>query len=254
MIAFCYTVFDGLEFLEASIENHRPFVDAVIVCYQRISNNGLTNEKLEQTLADLRGCVLVEYKTDLTLSTKENERRKHNLMIETARQLGCTHFILSATDHFYEPDDMKKIPALLKYDVTFTGMFTYYKFSDWQLTPVENYFMPFVTKLSPNTCISNIVKNYPVLVDPSVRVNTFRNSKLITDIMLHHYSFVRENITEKLNNSASRFKPQFIREYIDEYTNYNLSENKGIKYFQGRKVKVVLVLSGLEKWKHTAQA
>lgn len=249
MIAYCYTVYDGLEFLELSIENHRPHVDFIVVCYQTVSNIGVPNDRLYEVISRLKNCICVEYFPDLKVSTKENERRKHNMMIETARRLGCSHFILSATDHFYSPEDMKRIPEYLSYDVTFTKMFTYYKYSDWQLTPIEEYFMPFVTKLHPITRIENITPRfYPAVVDPSVRINTYKHYTF-SDIMMHHYSFVRENVREKLVNSASRFRSDVIQAYITEYNEYDISKNLGIKYFQGRKVKIVPVLKGLEIFK-----
>src|SRR5688500_8177721 len=101
----CYTVFDGMELLDPAIESIRAHVDLVIICYQTISNTG---QQMAQADIDILKSmvgehVILSYSTDLSVNAKVNERRKHSMMIEKARQLGATHFLLGATDHFYDP-------------------------------------------------------------------------------------------------------------------------------------------------------
>lgn len=245
-LAACYTVFNGTELLAKSIEQISNHVDHIIICYQYKSNKG--NPSPSSMMSDIMKIKhknrihLVEFTPDLTLNTKENERRKHQLMIETASELDCTHFLLSACDHFYDENQFihaKNECKVCNYDVTFTKMYTYYKYPTWQLTPIEAYCMPFICKIYSNTRIEK-QNEYPERVDPSVQINTIKYRYTFTenDIMLHHYSMIREDIENKFTNAAAsiRWKPDDIKLFIDEYNNYDININPGLKYFQGRKI------------------
>lgn len=241
-LAALFTVYDGLELLGKALEACEAHVDEIVLCYQTTSNTGQKSDKAKQFCEAFRnekGYTVIEYKTQRT-GTKENERNKHQLMIDTAKGLKCSHFYLSATDHFYLSNEFeyaKSVVSKLDPDVTFTQMYTYYKHPTWQITPIEDYYMPFITKLYPDTQIIKSVK-YPVLVDPSVRVNRTDNAIIFDnkEVMLHHYSMVRNNIREKLLNSASSFKYDVHEGYAREHDNYDLLLNPGISYFKGRKV------------------
>jgi hypothetical protein len=244
-LAACYTVFDGMELLNKAIETIRPHLDLVIICYQTTSNNGklMSDPDVEILKTFVGKHILLSYNTDLSVNAKTNERRKHTMMIDKARQLGATHFIMGATDHFYDPmefDFAKRLVDEMDFDATFTGMYTYFKHPTWQITPIEEYFMPFICKMYPHTTIDR-VKNFPLLVDPSVQMNTWDNWYLFKqfEIMLHHYSLVRKDIKGKFINAASPWKPSQIEQFTKDWNEYDIKENPGIMYFQGRKVKVV---------------
>ena len=58
--------------------------------------------------------------------------------------------------------------------------------------------------------------------------------------MLYHYSMVRIDIKKKFSNAAIFKKTEErIKEYEFEYENYDLEKNEGVKYFGGRKIKIV---------------
>jgi hypothetical protein len=120
-------------------------------------------------------------------------------------------------------------------------MFTYYKHPAWQLTPMEEYLMPFIMKIYPQTEFGR--QKYPVVVDPALKVNTARHWLIfpVEELVLHHMSMIRVNIREKMQNSVSLgYWPQGSAErYIKEFESYSLQENPGVEYFQGRKVQVV---------------
>ena len=128
-------------------------------------------------------------------------------------------------------------------------MFTYYKRIDWQLTPIEAYFMPFICKIYPETAITRQT-NYPVRVDPALQLNTCKNYREFHpfEIMLHHYSMIRVDIDNKFRNAAAsiRWTKEQIETFKSEFKNYTLEENKGISYFQGRKVRKVEDHFGLQ--------
>lgn len=245
----CYTVFNGLELLERSIDQIYSLVDNVIICYQTISNKGNACDKVESFVyyqfKSKKKVVIIKYTPDLAVNTKENERRKHQLLLETAKNIDSTHVFLNATDEFYDKNEFffaKTATESANFDLTFTKMFTYYKHSNWQLTPIEDYYKPFIIKLYPETKIE-VVRNYPLKVDPSVQVNTCKNWYLFSekDIMMHHYSMIRENIRDKFKNAAAsiRWRNNEAELFANEFESYDLTLNPGVKYFQGRKIKVV---------------
>jgi hypothetical protein len=251
----CFTVFDGLELLDKSIDHIMPFVDGVVICYQEISNRGNRSDQLSEHLkryVNYSEVIMVKYLANMTLNAKENERRKHQLMIDKAKEQGATHYIMMATDHFYDNQQLFQAKRALDgtdIDVTFSKMYTYYKKPEWQLDPPEDYFMPFICRLHPHTRIEKL-SSYPVLVDPSVKVNTC--AKWIVyepnEVMLHHYSMVRkdrDSIRGKFENAASPWHPNEIKLFVEEYDRYNLATNTGITYFKGRKIKVVDDFFGL---------
>jgi hypothetical protein len=239
--ALLYTVWigDDMDMLKRSIENHLPFVDKVIICFQQVSNKG---EYSHQDLPPLYGnnkLIYTPFHPNLSLSTKQNERNKHNDMIEVAKHSGCTHFILSAADHFYSKemfDYGKNVMQTTDADVILTRMRTYYKQDNWILDPIEEYYMPFIHKLTVNTEITTRVK-YPVVVDPSVKVSTAQKFHIASDeYLMDHYSMMRMDIEKKFRNAASsiRWTKEDVQTFINEYQNAKVGDS--IKYFQGRKI------------------
>jgi hypothetical protein len=244
-LAACYTVFDGAELLEASMKAIESQVDFFVICWQHKSNNG--NRIKASDLAKvhrLRGdnIIIVQYEPNIG-NAKQKERDKHNKMIQVAREYGATHFLMAACDHFYldyEFEFAKRLCEVMDWDATFTAMYTYYKDPTWQLTPIETYFMPFICKLYPETRIERIPR-FPLLVDPSVQMNTWIKYYLFKEfeIMLHHYSMIRKDIEGKFKNAASPWRPAQVAEFTQEWNGYDINGNPGVKYFQGRKIKVV---------------
>lgn len=248
-LALLYTVWTGddMEMLQWSIEQHALHVDQVFICYQTTSNVGEVDDLAAQLRAvnflmefAIKGVKLILKDPDLSLSTKENERIKHNLMIQEAKKHGFTHFIMAACDHFYDAKTFDYCKNWVKEngpDVILTKMITYYKSPEWALWPLESYYMPFIHKMHPNTEISATAK-YPVLVDPSVKVNTFNNIIIPSEkeAILHHHSMIRPDIRKKFRNAASsiRWKPEQVETFISEYENAKLGDN--ITYFQGREL------------------
>lgn len=244
-----YTVFNGLELLEGSIRQILDHVDHVVIVYQNISNRGNKDETVEGKVMEVltklgrekpNKIMCIPYIMNPGFTTKQNEMSKHNLGLEILRQLHCTHFMLSATDHYYPTEDFilaKAKAEQIDVDVTLTSMYTYYKYPTWQLSPIEDYYMPFICKLYHSTEYVKTMWSYKV--DPAVRVTPSKTFYLFTpdELMMHHYSMIREDIENKFNNAAasSRWGDK-AKIYLDEYKTYDLKENPGLQYFGGRKV------------------
>lgn len=254
-LAALYNCFNGLEFLEKSIEQIYSHVDEIVLCYQAISNKGEKKAKVKPFIESFRDkpkLHILEFKPNLSNITKNNEVSKLQMRIDYAKKIGCTHFISSAEDHLYKPDEFKKAKDKVLnsiFDITFTAMYTYYKHPTWQLTPIEDYYMPFICKLYPHTKVQRNSK-YPLRVDPSIQINTCDNWCLFNqeEIMLHHYSMVRKNIVDKFKNAAAsiRWKPNSVERFMNQYNNYDIKLNPGVGYFGGRKIVIVEDWAGIE--------
>lgn len=256
-LALCYTVFDGLELLPASIKTMQKHVDEIIICFQKVSFTNQTSDIVEAFCYGIqqshKNVHVIEYQFEAKFGSKQNERNKHNLLVNKAKALGCTHAVLSATDHFYMDSQVsyaKNVILEADYDCTFTKMYTYYKHPTWRLSEIEDYHMPFIFKLYPDTQIVKIGRKYPVYVDPSVQVSTCENHTIFTpkEIMLHHLSMVRKDIREKLSNAASYWQPHEVDRFIQELDGYDITENPGISYFKGKKIEVVPDYFGLSSY------
>lgn len=242
-----YSIFNGLELLEKSIKQIEPFVDKVILCYQHQSNNGLPMSQKDLDIlnsANIQQYDLLCFEPKEHLNAKANERLKYQLRLDYAKKYGFTHYITLACDHYYETEQLKKAFEIYNanpVDVTATWMYTYYKKPEWQLTPIEDYVMPFICKIYPSTEVTPN-DNYPFKTDPSVRIKPADSFYLYgqDELMLHHYSMVRGDILGKFKNSAARVNIENrMQTHIEEWNNYSLADNKGITYFEGRKIKRV---------------
>lgn len=241
-IVAAYNIFNGLEIFHRSVQNTLPYVDEVIFIYQDISYRGNPNPAVIDHIRQYPNIAAYQFHPDLKRPPKDNELVKQNMMIDLCREHKATHMILMDCDHIYQGEYFQAaIEKSRTYDVTFTGMHTYFKFPTWQIEPPENYFMPFLIKLYPTTQFVKL-HNYPVLVDPTLRVNTCGNYYVfgLNEFYFHHYSMVRNDIHEKFRNSPSRPYEYWLQHgYIDEWENYDIELNPGIKYFSGRKVRIV---------------
>lgn len=238
-LVMLYTIWAGedMDMLQKSIDYHRNSVDHFAVFVQEHSNTGFM-EYADDSVLKKTGAEIIYYSPG-DGNTKEKERQKHDKMIQYARNIGATHFILSAADHFYSKssfDNALKIMQQTGADVTITRMITYYKRSDWALWPIEEYGMPFIHKIGRNTHISRREK-YPIKVDPSVMVSCSKPIILIpSHAVLHHYSMVRPKpggIMRKFRNAAAsiRWHEFQVIDFKNEYDNAAIGNR--LLYFQG---------------------
>ena len=238
-LAALYTLFNGEELLLGSIKQIYNYVDCILICWQDISNKGNHNPGLIPFLEKINDpkIILRQYIPNLSLNTKANERMKYDMMLNWAKSINATNFIVLAADHYYKPYEFKLYSIAAQHcDVTLTRMYTYYKHPQWQLTPPEDYYCPFVCKLYPNT--QSDPKPYLYLVDPSARINT-RKEVMILPFMVHHYSMVRKDIVNKFDNAAAsvNWKQDKVEQFKNEFA--NAIPGNAITYFKGRKIKEV---------------
>lgn len=197
-LAAIYNAWDGDEILPYSIEQIRPHVDFIIIVYQTVSNFG---ESYVPTLPE-RGTINLHYQPDLTKSGTFNETRKRNLGLDIARNEGCTHFISMDCDELYDGLVFKAWRDRVgDYDGSACKMLTYYKHPDIRLSPLEQYYVPFISRIYPDTRLGSA--GYPVLADPTRTISTSKNFYIIDEPIMHHFSWVRADIGRKLRNSSA---------------------------------------------------
>jgi hypothetical protein len=218
-LAAIYNVWDGEELLKGSIDQIKGLVDEIIIVWQDVSNFGekYTPEFDEEIQEE---SIFIKYHPNLSLSGFNNEKAKRQAGIERAKELGCTHFILLDCDEYYKPEDFKAAKELIEeHDIegSVVRLITYYKNKNWRLEGMEDYFVPFIHKLQNDTVCG--YNNYPYWADPTRTIN----SKMVHELpqaicVMHHLSWVRNNIERKLNNSSAKVNfsdkiPKFIEEF-----------------------------------------
>jgi hypothetical protein len=244
-LAAIYTVYNGTDLLLGSIKQALPFVDIVILACQTTSNTGNESNEVNQWIdknADFLAdneIVLIDFEPNLSISTKQNERDKLQKAINLSLEMECTHYVLLACDHYYKPAEFKAAKEFVQehnFDVTLSMMYTFYKFDNWRVNPIESYAMPFICRITPETKVT-VNKAYPILTDPSVQIAPAETFHVFgNELMLYHFSMIRVDIREKFANAAAsiRWNKEDVKRFVSEFENAHLGSE--ISYFQGRKL------------------
>ena len=229
-IGVSYNVFDGEELLPGSIECIGDIVDFVTVVYQEKSNIGNEHDidikrYLEELVEDGLIDTLIRYEPDITISTHANEILKRNIGLTEVRDNGCHYHINMDTDEYYKTDEFEKMCEVVingGYNSSAYQMCSYFKDQFFQLSPKETYYVNGLHKIEPDTKFL-LNHPFPVLVDPTRRVNTFENCKIFMreDIEMHHMSHVRRNYHSKLvNSSASHVFTENMEFLLKQHKNW----------------------------------
>ncbi len=235
-IGVVYNVFDGEELLEDSILSIKANVDYICVVYQTVSNFGDFNDNCEDVVLRLLGKGLIDYaykyypkimyknQTDISWeSGYTNEIVKRNIGLNLCRDYACTHLLMMDCDEFYQAEQFDfALKEIIdgNYDTSFCQMVTYYKEPTYRLEPKEKYYVPFIIKIKPDT-VYELINDYPVLVDQTRKVkagNCIVFSR--NEIEMHHYSFVRKDISKKFKNSSSQYSDIELNSVIDCFSNF----------------------------------
>lgn len=210
---------DTAELLPHCINNYIPVCDNVIVVYSNMSNRG----NIIPFMVPF-GHENVQYfhcEPLMNITPLQNETRKRNFGIQKAKEFESTHFLMSDADEFYEQDQFAKEKERIEsrnLNGLVSSLRVYIK--EPTLSCEDHTLVPFIHKLLPNTCVG-AHKYYPFAVDkqgnahidPSRRVNYTSRIEMSSAVM-HHYSYVRQDIELKINNSSANLRKsaQVIRE------------------------------------------
>lgn len=206
-LAAIYNIFkDSVELLPYSLNCLKGHVDQVIIVYQNVSNYGEDAGEYELFSEDFiknifPGIIQVQYTPDLSQNGAFNETKKRNIGLGIAKEQGCSHFLHMDSDEIYE--DFGK--AKQQFINSGSGgsvcqMWTYFKKPTLRFKNLDNYFVPFIHKLEPDTFCG--MQKYPWYVDPTRRVN--QKDVVLIEEKMHHFSWVRKDIMMKVRNSSAR--------------------------------------------------
>ncbi|KAJ5077151.1 hypothetical protein M0811_00471 [Anaeramoeba ignava] len=237
-LGIAYNVFDGEELLEFSIKSIRKNAKYIVIIYQKISNFGeKCNSELETLLEDLKKKKLVDeivLYTPKTFSdrdklllvsqnrTKEEVKNPLNIPDQFFNELlkrelgrtkcylaGCSHFLLMDTDEFYLSSQVQNSIQIIEqndYESTTCYQRYYFKKPIWELLPYDDLnCVPFIHKIDNGKPL-RIASPYPVLTDPTRRMENCSQSFHFTrDVVeMHHMSFVRKNMKSKITNVSNK--------------------------------------------------
>lgn len=241
-LAAIYSVWDGEELLEGSIRQIREHVDIVILVVSSISNHkeeyfGGVYESLRLEglgLAD----VVQTWRPEIFIKPMRMESQKREFGLEVARLYGATHFLYMDCDEYYDSNQFKNAKtAFSKRELkgikgSVCSMYTYFKEPTLKLDPPEEYFVPFIHTLTleTRTGFSNgKLIDYPFYCDPTRRVNTMQVVDLSETVKMHHYSYVRKDLSRKIRNSSARSNIERTP-VVQDYA--NAKEGYFLKYCQ----------------------
>ena len=201
-----YCVWDDWDLLQFSIKNITPLVEGVIIIGSNRSNFGELSP-IPQWVVEFPTFFLRE---PVSSNARESETDKRNYGLLKANQLGFTHFLTMDADEFYEPEPFLKAKEL--FHVKIKGLVcdcqTY--FASPKLTiGLDITLVPFIHVLTP-TIRHEFNKNYPyawngrqIRIDPTRSLNINSGVEKI-DLIMHHYSWIRNDYQKKIRNSSAR--------------------------------------------------
>lgn len=206
---------DCVELLPFCIKNHLQFCDGVIVIWSQTSNHGVKNDAVfEYILANGHDSRVefVQLEPMKNVKPLVNETRKRNHGIDIARRKGFTHFIIADADEMYIPEEVEQEkkrfnnPSL---NGLVCGMFVFVKSPLlWADTHTR---VAFIQKITKDVSVG-MFKEFPfayegkkAFIDPSRRIS-HRKGIEFSEIMMHHFSYIRKNIDLKIDNSSAKLK------------------------------------------------
>lgn len=213
---------DTKELLPYCVENIRPVVDGVIVVYSEYSNHFNHDDSLCELVFRKLPCQWIKLEPEIGRSAHDNETRKRNFGLEAAKNQGFTHFIIMDADELYIREEFvaeKQQIERFNLNGLVCPLKVYIKSPT--LWCEDHTLVPFIQKLNRHTTIGNF-KQYPfnmdkdgnAHIDPTRRINCFDRIQM-SSIYMHHFSYVREDIDMKINNSSARLSRSKDNIYAD---------------------------------------
>ena len=198
-----YNVWHDWDLLEYSLKNIRPLVDGIIIVASERSNYGE-----HCPIPDIPD--IYQWEPRFT-NPRLSETDKRNYGLSLARQHGYTHFLTIDADEFYEPEPfLKEKEKFLNPNLKGLVCQCQTYFKSPQLTiGLDTTLVPFIHELTP-TIRHEFNKNYPfawegkqIRIDPTRSLNITSGVER-TNLIMHHYSWVRKDYSVKIRNSTAR--------------------------------------------------
>jgi hypothetical protein len=202
-----FNVWSDWDILQYSVSSIRDLVDGVLIIGSTRSNFGeyfpipdhFKNEELH--IREPRFNIPAHSETD---------KRNYGLLL--AKKQGYTHFLTIDSDEFYEPGPFLKHKERFLNEPHLQGLVclcqTYFK-SPTLTIGLDTTLVPFIHKLTP-TIQHEFNRKYPFAwIDGQIRIDPTRSMNIIsgvemTDLIMHHMSYIRKDIQMKIRNSSAR--------------------------------------------------
>lgn len=265
-----YTVFNGIELMEDSIDSIRESVDYVCVVYQDVSNHGRSSEyDLPKFFDYLKSKGKVDdyfyYKTNHSMFNR-NQLLKYQQAVRAVRKAGCSHFVLMPTDEFFVRENLDAAKKAVEgggYDAAYCEqvMYCYNSWTEWNHErPLEiKTGKPLLFDITdPNR---NIVFNTPwpgLQADPFTKMPS-KNIKYFSpdELVVHHMTEVRHGskgyVSKHLNQGGKKTKDkvqrvEFLGEGFESWTEGEDYEHVSGKRFKTRTVEQKFELPNFYSW------
>ena len=214
-----FNIWDDWDMLEYAYKSIRPLVDGVIIVASNMSNHGDLSEipypwrdpvMLYQWFGDEE--LSLRVREPQFKEPRKSETDKRNFGLDRARELGYSHFLTMDADEFYEPEPFLKAKERFLNEPNLAGLVcqcqTYFK-SPRLTIGLDTTLVPFIHKLTP-TVRHEFNKAYPfawegnhIRIDPTRSLN-INSGVERTNLIMHHYSWIRKDFNKKIRNSTAR--------------------------------------------------
>jgi len=247
-LAVYYNCATCSELLEYSVLEMLKLTPYITLHYQTTTNvNTIANKRhfKEYTrLAEKYRLDLYEFWPDLHKTPKANETQKRNIGLKQSQMQGYDYFMTIDEDEIYQANQlMSAFKTFVEegWDSSVCRLLTYYKKPTLQVKPPEDYYVSVFYKV--NSRMFQEGMQFPVKVDPARKMRPDK-LKIFSweELTMHHYSYVRKNIREKLNTQSAsvNFKDR-IEDIAKHYDNHNGSfpaywGGKQARYFDLKEV------------------
>ena len=238
-LAAIYNCFaDSSELLPYSLNCLIGHVDEIIIVYQDISNYGepIPFEKLSDKFIKniFSNFTYVKYSPNVSFSGTVNETLKRNLGLQTAKENGCTHYFCCDSDELWENFSLAKQQYFDSgHKASVASMWTFFKDPTLRFQNKDNYYVPFICELTPESNVGNNRCKY--ICDPTRKPN--EQDVILIEEPMWHYSWVRKDILLKVRNSSAQVNIGNSNR-LHDYRNPDCKEGYYVKDFQQKLIKV----------------
>lgn len=200
---------DCVDLLEKAVDNILPVADIVIIVWSDRSNRG-EEVKFPFTEHPDKKVHFIHVEPIRHFKPAQNETMKRNAGLDYARAALCTHFLVMDSDEFYLHADVEREKERIEREGLnglVCGLRVYIK--EPTLWCEDHTLVPFIQKLTNEVSIGNY-PHYPFTYDKDRRCHidpTRRPSHAgrigWSDIVMHHFSYVRRDMDLKIRNSSA---------------------------------------------------
>lgn len=206
-LAAIFCVWDDWDMLDHAVGKISGGVDNIIIIGSEYSNFAEFSPIPLRWQHDI-----IKWEPFKSKSPAENETAKRNYGLEIARKAGYTHFIMMDADEFYNSDEFNVEKEKFKFNHTLNGMVcriqTYFGSPELTIGD-EGTLVPFIHRITPglkhefNRRYPFAWQNRNIRIDPTRQLNIYDGVEM-SEITMHHYSWIRKDYAKKIRNSTAR--------------------------------------------------